>query len=426
MKIAIVGTGIAGNVVAHRLYHEHDISVFEAGSHIGGHSHTHDVIVGDRAYAVDTGFIVFNDWTYPRFIELIDELGVASRPSHMSFSVRCEQTRLEYNGTSLDTLFAQRRNLLRPRFWRMLREILRFNREAPRLLDTPAAASQTLGEYLAHGNFAREFIDYYIIPMGAAIWSADPQRLLDFPARFFVRFFHNHGMLSVSNRPTWRVIDGGSRRYVDKLTAPFRDRVRLNTPVEWVQRYPTHVMVKARGSEPERYDALFLACHSDQALRLLADATAPERAVLGAIPYQQNEVVLHTDTRLLPQRRRAWAAWNYHVLPEMRGRAAVTYNMNILQGIEAPVTFCVTLNRSEAIAPDRIIRRLTYHHPVYTAASVAAQARQGEINGARRTYYCGAYWRHGFHEDGVVSALAALEHFNEGKSDAQRDLRRAG
>ncbi|MDH3310239.1 MAG: FAD-dependent oxidoreductase, partial [Gammaproteobacteria bacterium] len=389
-------------------------------------SHTHDVIVGDRAYAVDTGFIVFNDWTYPRFIELIDELGVASRPSHMSFSVRCEQTRLEYNGTSLDTLFAQRRNLLRPRFWRMLREILRFNREAPRLLDTPAAASQTLGEYLAHGNFAREFIDYYIIPMGAAIWSADPQRLLDFPARFFVRFFHNHGMLSVSNRPTWRVIDGGSRRYVDKLTAPFRDRVRLNTPVEWVQRYPTHVMVKARGSEPERYDALFLACHSDQALRLLADATAPERAVLGAIPYQQNEVVLHTDTRLLPQRRRAWAAWNYHVLPEMRGRAAVTYNMNILQGIEAPVTFCVTLNRSEAIAPDRIIRRLTYHHPVYTAASVAAQARQGEINGARRTYYCGAYWRHGFHEDGVVSALAALEHFNEGKSDAQRDLRRAG
>lgn len=426
MKIAIVGTGIAGNVVAHRLYHEHDISVFEAGSHIGGHSHTHDVIVGDRAYAVDTGFIVFNDWTYPRFIELIDELGVASRPSHMSFSVRCEQTRLEYNGTSLDTLFAQRRNLLRPRFWRMLREILRFNREAPRLLDTPAAASQTLGEYLAHGNFAREFIDYYIIPMGAAIWSTDPQRLLDFPARFFVRFFHNHGMLSVSNRPTWRVIDGGSRRYVDKLTAPFRDRVRLNTPVEWVQRYPTHVMVKARGSEPERYDALFLACHSDQALRLLADATAPERAVLGAIPYQQNEVVLHTDTRLLPQRRRAWAAWNYHVLPEMRGRAAVTYNMNILQGIEAPVTFCVTLNRSEAIAPDRIIRRLTYHHPVYTAASVAAQARQGEINGARRTYYCGAYWRHGFHEDGVVSALAALEHFNEGKSDAQRDLRRAG
>jgi len=222
------------------------------------------------------------------------------------------------------------------------------------------------------------------------------------------------------------VIDGGSRRYVDKLTAPFRDRVRLSTPVEWVRRYPTHVMVKARDSEPERYDALFLACHSDQALRLLADATAPERAVLGAIPYQQNEVVLHTDTRLLPQRRRAWAAWNYHVLPEMRGRAAVTYNMNILQGIEAPVTFCVTLNRSEAIAPDRIIRRLTYHHPVYTAASVAAQARQGEINGARRTYYCGAYWRHGFHEDGVVSALAALEHFNEGKSDAQRDLRRAG
>jgi len=426
MKIAIIGSGIAGNVVAHKLHREHKLTVFEAGAHVGGHSHTHDIRIGRRRYAVDTGFIVFNDWTYPNFIGLLDELEVASRPSHMSFSVRCERTGLEYNGTSLNTLFAQRRNLLRPGFWRMLREILRFNREAPELLAAPGNESLTLGEYLAQGRFAREFIDYYIIPMGAAIWSADPEKMLDFPARYFVRFFHNHGMLSVNERPTWRVIEGGSRHYVEKLTAPFRDRVRLRTPVEWVRRYPTHVMVKARGSEPERFDNVFFACHSDQALRLLADATPVEREVLGAIPYQENEVVLHTDTRLLPRHRRAWAAWNYHVLPEARGRAAVTYNMNILQGIEAPVTFCVTLNRSEAIAPDRILLHLKYDHPVYTTAAVAAQARQEEINGARRAYYCGAYWRNGFHEDGVVSALAALEHFHARQSDAQRDLRRAG
>jgi len=426
MKIAIIGSGIAGNVAARQLQREHDITVFEAGAHIGGHTHTHDVAIGGQTYAVDTGFIVFNDWTYPNFIELIRDLGVESRPSHMSFSVRCERSGLEYNGTSFDTLFAQRRNLLRPRFWRMLRDILRFNREAPRLLADAGAETLTLGDYLAGSDFGREFIDYYIIPMGAAIWSADPEMMLGFPARYFVRFFHNHGMLSVDERPEWRVIAGGSRGYVDKLVAPFRERVRLNTPVEWVRRYPTHVTVKARGSEPERFDALFLACHSDQALRLLADPSTSEREVLGAIPYQENEVVLHTDTRLLPRRRRAWAAWNYHVLPEARGRAAVTYNMNILQGLEAPVTFCVTLNRSEAIAPGRVIRRLTYHHPVYTLAGVAAQARQAEINGARRTYYCGAYWRHGFHEDGVVSALAAVEHFRAGQFHVQRHLRRAG
>lgn len=426
MKIAIVGSGIAGNVAARRLHPEHEITVFEAGAHVGGHTHTHDVEIGGKHFAVDTGFIVFNDWTYPHFIRLLDELGVASQPSHMSFSVRCERSGLEYNGTSLDALFAQRRNLLRPRFWGMLRDILRFNREAPRLLDDDDAGNLTLGDYLAGGGFGREFVDYYIIPMGAAIWSADPGKMLEFPARYFVRFFHNHGMLSVNERPQWRVIAGGSRNYVDRLVAPFRERVRLNSPVEWVRRYPTHVTVKARGVEPERFDALFLACHSDQALRLLADPMPLERAVLGAIPYQENEVVLHTDARLLPRARRAWAAWNYHVLPAARGRAAVTYNMNILQALEAPVTFCVTLNRGEAIAREHVIRRLTYHHPVYTRESVAAQRRQGEINGMHRTYYCGAYWRHGFHEDGVVSALAAVEHFHARQPRAQRHLRRVG
>jgi predicted NAD/FAD-binding protein len=422
MRIAIIGSGIAGNVAAHRLQRDHDITVFEAGEHAGGHTHTHELEQAGRRYAVDTGFIVFNDWTYPNFIALLDELGVASQPSQMSFSVRDQASGLEYNGSRLNTLFAQRSNLLRPSFLGMVRDILRFNHEAPALLAAPGA-ELSLGEYLARGTYGRAFVEYYIVPMGAAIWSTDPDSMLHFPARFFVRFLHNHGMLSVNERPTWRVIRGGSARYVEKLIAPFRDRVRLRTSVEWIRRLPGSVIVKARGGAAERYDAAFLACHSDQALRLLADPSAAERAVLGAIPYQENEAVLHTDTRLLPRHRLAWAAWNYHVLPESRARVALTYNMNILQGLDAPEPFLVTLNRSDAIDPRKVIKRITYHHPLYTPAGVAAQARQGELNGPLNTYYCGAYWRHGFHEDGVVSALAALDHFRA--RHAQRPVYRS-
>ena len=423
MRIAIIGTGIAGNVVAHRLHREHDITVFEAASHIGGHTHTHEVTLGGETHAIDTGFIVFNDWTYPNFIELLSVLGVESQPSQMSFSVRVEKSGLEYNGTSLNSLFAQRRNLFRPSFHRMIREILRFNRESLALLVRREETS--LGAFLAEQGYSREFIDHYLIPMGAAIWSTDPTRMLEFPARYFVRFLHNHGMLSVNERPQWRVIRGGSARYVEKLTAPFADRIRLNTPVEVVRRLPDRVIVKARGQDAERFDQVFFACHSDQAQALLADATMLERDVLGAMAYQENEVVLHTDTRLLPRRRLAWAAWNYHVPPETGDKVALTYNMNILQGLEARETFCVTLNRTAHVDPDRIIKRLNYHHPLYTPAAVAAQARQGEINGARRTYFCGAYWRYGFHEDGVVSALEALKHF-ERSNYAQRHLSRVG
>ena len=424
MKIAVIGTGIAGNVAAYHLSRAHDITVFEAGSHVGGHTHTHAVEQAGRAYNVDTGFIVFNDWTYPNFIRLLDELGVASQPSAMSFSVRVEKTGLEYNGTSLNSLFAQRRNLLRPSFWRMLRDILRFNREAPALL-SGGSDDTGLGDYLAAHDYSREFIEHYIIPMGAAIWSTDPESMLRFPARFFVRFFHNHGMLSVDERPRWRVVCGGSARYVEKLSAPFRDRIRLETPVEWIRRLPGQVLVKARGLETERFDAVFLACHSDQALRLLADPSPLEQEVLGAIPYQRNEAVLHTDTRLLPRTRLAWAAWNYHVLPEQRAQVALTYNMNILQSLDAPTPFLVTLNHSEAIDPDKIIQRIDYDHPLFTPRGVAAQARQHEINGPLNTYFCGAWWRNGFHEDGVVSALNALEHFGE-RNHAQRTLSRAG
>jgi predicted NAD/FAD-binding protein len=412
VKIAIIGSGIAGNVVARRLHREHEITVFEAAAHVGGHSHTHDLEQAGRRYAVDTGFIVFNDWTYPNFIELLGELGVASQPSAMSFSVRDEASGLEYNGTSLNTLFAQRSNLLRPSFLGMIRDILRFNREAPALLEE-AGGELPLGEVLARGGYGRAFIERYIVPMGAAIWSTDPASMQVFPARFFVRFLHNHGMLSVNSRPVWRVIRGGSARYVERLTAPFRDRIRLRTPVESVRRLPGSVIVKARGHEAERFDALFLACHSDQALRLLADPSAAEREVLEAIPYQPNEAVLHTDTRLLPRKRRAWAAWNYHMLREPGERVALTYNMNILQGLDAPQPFLVTLNRGDAIDPFKVIKRISYHHPQFTPASVAAQARQAELNGPLNTYYCGAWWRHGFHEDGVVSALAALEHFHD-------------
>lgn len=425
MKIAIIGTGIAGNVAAYHLSREHDMTVFEAGDHVGGHTHTHAIEQDGQRYNVDTGFIVFNDWTYPNFIALLDELGVPSQESAMSFSVRAESSGIEYNGTSLNTLFAQRRNLLRPSFLRMIRDILRFNREAPALLAS-AGDDITLGDYLAAQGYSRAFIEHYIIPMGAAIWSTDPENMQRFPARYFVRFFHNHGMLSVDQRPQWRVIQGGSARYVEKLTAPFRERIRLRTPVEWIRRLPGQVLVKARGLETERYDQVFLACHSDQALALLADASTQEREVLGAIPYQENEAVLHTDTRLLPHRKLAWAAWNYHVLPQARERVALTYNMNILQGLNAPTPLLVTLNHSAAIDPAKIIKRISYQHPLYTRAGVAAQARQVEINGPLNTYFCGAYWRFGFHEDGVVSALNALEHFQERKQHAQRTLHRTG
>ena len=424
MKIAVVGTGIAGNVAAYHLCRDHDVTVFEAAGHVGGHTHTHEVEQAGELYNVDTGFIVFNDWTYPHFMRLLEALDVASQPSHMSFSVRDEASGLEYNGTSLNSLFAQRRNILRPSFWRMIRDILRFNREAPALLDS-GAGEICLGDYLAAGGYGRSFIDHYIIPMGAAIWSTDPDNMQRFPARYFVRFLHNHGMLSVNDRPQWRVIRGGSARYVERLTAPFRERIRLDTPVQWMRRTPGQVLIKSRAYGVESFDAAFIACHSDQALRLLLDPSPAEREVLGAISYQRNEAVLHTDERLLPKRRRAWAAWNYHVLPRHDGRVALTYNMNILQSLDAPRPFLVTLNHGESIDPRRIIKRIDYEHPLYTPRGVAAQARQREINGPLNTYYCGAYWRFGFHEDGVVSALAALEHFR-GDTDAQRTLSRAG
>lgn len=425
MRIAVIGSGISGMVAAQGLSRAHEVSVFEADSHIGGHTHTVEVERGGGCYAVDTGFIVFNDWTYPNFVALLAELDVAWQPSEMSFSVRCERTGLEYNGETLNTLFAQRRNLLRPSFLRMVGDILRFNRRAPALL-CRGNEHLSLGDYLEREHYSRYFIDHYIIPMGAAIWSSRPLDMLRFPARYFVEFFSNHGFLSVNDRPVWRVVRGGSREYVKRLTAPFAQRIFLGRGVSSIQRQPHQVVLRFRDGSVESFDQVFIACHSDQALRMLADPSAEEREILGAIAYQANEAVLHTDQRLMPRRRLAWAAWNYHLPIEQYERVTVTYNMNILQRLEAPVQFLVTLNRSEDIDPACVIDRYVYHHPVYTRAAVRAQRRRPEINGVRRTYYCGAYWGYGFHEDGVVSALVSLETFRRKQAHAQSHLQRVG
>jgi uncharacterized protein len=425
MRIAIVGSGISGLTAARRLCTEHEVTVFEANDYIGGHTNTVDVEAEGRHWAVDTGFIVFNDWTYPNFIALMNEVGVESQPSDMGFAVRCERTGVEYCGSSVNQLFTQRRNAVSPAFWRMIRDILRFNREAPRLLEG-REDTLALGAYLARERYSERFIEHYIVPMGAAIWSTDPQTMLRFPARYFVEFFANHGLLSVNDRPQWRVIKGGSRSYIAPLVAPFADRIRLNAAVTRVQRNDFGVELVLRDGHRAQFDAVVFACHSDQALAMLGSPSDAEREVLGAIPYQPNLAVLHTDERLLPRRRKAWAAWNYHIPAERADAVSVTYNMNILQGLDATTQFLVTLNPTMEIAPDKIIRRIVYQHPVYTPEGVAAQRRRAELMGHNRSFYCGAWWSYGFHEDGVKSGLVAAAAVQAWSRDAELPLLRAG
>ena len=413
MKIAIVGSGIAGLTSAYLLNRKHDIRVFEAADWVGGHTHTVDVNLAGRDYSVDTGFIVFNDWTYPNFIKLLGQLGVGFKPTEMSFSVCDPKTRTEYNGNNLNSLFAQRNNLLSPTFWGMLRDILRFNREALADLESQRIGSDTtLGDYLRSHRYGQRFIEHYIVPMGAAIWSMSLADMLAFPLQFFVRFFKNHGLLSVSNRPQWCVIEGGSSSYIEPLTASFRTRIRLSCPVHRVERDEQGVTVhSADGSE--RFDKVIFACHSDQALKMLAQPTAAEQDILGALPYAENDVVLHTDTNLLPKRKLAWASWNYRLGGGPQQMAAVTYDMNILQGIDSDTTFCVSLNQTDAIDPNKILARYRYAHPQYSLAGVVAQGRWEELNGVNHTWFCGAYWANGFHEDGVVSGLRVAQAFGE-------------
>ena len=413
MRIAIIGGGISGLTTAHLLCRDHEITLFEANDYPGGHTHTLDVTAGGTTYAVDTGFIVFNERTYPNFIKLLERLAVPSQPTVMSFAAVCETTGLQYRASDLNSFFAQRHNLLNLPFWRMILEIVRFNRSSAELYGS-SDLSLTLGEYLQSHGYSRMFIEKFLIPMGAAVWSADPAQFLSFPAAAFVQFFTNHGMLNVVDQPTWRVITGGSREYVEPLIRPFRDRIRLSTPVERVQRFENRVAVTPCGGEAEEFDHVILACHSDQALSMLADPSDTERELLGAIPYQRNDTVLHTDSRLLPSLPKARASWNCLLPRRQQGSVVLTYWMNLLQTIEAPVDFCVTLNSPEEIEPGAIIRQLVYHHPVYSTAAFEAQKRRDEISGVNRTSYCGAYWNWGFHEDGVKSALAVCRQFGKG------------
>jgi len=407
MKIAIVGTGVSGLVAGHLLHPEHEITVFEAGERVGGHSHTVEVESGGGSHLIDTGFIVFNDRNYPNFERLLEELEVPSQPSHMGFSVSDGSGGFEYSGTPRG-IFARKAHLLSPAFLGMLRDWRRFNREAQALVGMNGTAP-SLGQWLEQKGFSRHFIERLIVPQASAVWSADPEQMWSFPASFMAEFFDNHGMFSLRDRPRWRTVQGGSRSYVEAITAPWRDRIRLRAPVRSIERLDEGVRIAADGCESERFDEVVIAAHSDQALAMLSDPSEAEREILGAIPYQRNEAVLHTDVSLLPRRRTAWASWNFHLTEPASGRTTVTYWMNNLQRLRADREFLLTLNRGEAIDPAKVLRRFTYQHPVYTAAGVAAQAQHREISGVRRTHYCGAYWGWGFHEDGVLSAIRACQ-----------------
>ncbi|HEY3960632.1 MAG TPA: FAD-dependent oxidoreductase [Solirubrobacteraceae bacterium] len=410
MRIAIIGAGVSGLVAAHLLHREHEIVVYEANGYAGGHTNTIRVDTERETHRIDTGFIVMNDRTYPNFTRLLERLGVATQPTHMSFSVKGEEEDFEFSGTPRG-LLCQPRNLLNPRFQQMISDLLRFNRELRKLLSR-AETGESLHEFLARHGFSRAFTDRLIVPQVSAVWSADPRRTFSMPARFIAEFFANHGMLGFRDRPRWSTVTGGSARYVEALTQPFRERIRLGSPVRAIARLADGVEVLAAGVERERYDHVIIATHSDQALALLADPSPHEARLLGAIPYQQNEAVLHTDSALLPRRRSARAAWNYHLLREPKQQSTVTYYMNHLQRLQADRDFCVTLNRTEAIDPEKVIRTISYSHPVYTQAGVAAQEEHRTISGlAGRTHYCGAYWGWGFHEDGVISALRACAPF---------------
>ncbi len=403
MRIAVVGSGIAGLASAWLLSRKHEVTLFEANAYLGGHTHTHDVQQAGKHYRIDSGFIVHNPTHYPLLTQMFGQLGVASQPTTMSFSVHNEASGLEYNADTLDTLFCQRRNLLSPRFLGMVRDLTRFYREAPALLDS-STQGPTLGDYLAQNRYGAAFRDEHLIPMAAALWSSPAAQILQFPARYLVQFMANHQMLQVSDRPQWRVVRGGSSTYVQALRERWSVRERLLCPVRSIRRHAAGVDI-ASAAGIEHFDHIVLACHSDQALALLKDSDEREQSILGAMPYQSNDTVLHTDARVLPKRRKAWAAWNAWLPRNPHEACTVSYCMNLLQGIESPDPFVVTLNRTAAIDPSKILARMEYHHPVYSHASVAAQIRKPEIQGQRRTWFAGAYWGWGFHEDGVRSAV---------------------
>jgi uncharacterized protein len=410
VRIAVIGSGISGLTCARLLASGHDVTVFEADSRVGGHTNSVSVSVSGEQYEIDTGFIVYNERTYPNFTRLLAELNVETTPTSMSFSVRSDRDGLEYNGTSLNGVFAQRKNLFRPKFHRLLYDIMRFNRAGSVDLEH-VPHNQTVGDYIVERGFSPQFSEQYLFPMGAAIWSCPFDDFAHFPIRFILEFYVNHGLLSLRNRPVWRVIRGGSKCYVDRLIDPFRNQIRLCCPVHSVQRSDDGVTIRhAQGSDS--FDEVIFACHSDQALRLLGDeADEDEAEILSAFPYRRNTAVLHTDESLLPKRRRAWASWNYHIGSKPSSMPTVTYNANILQQIRSEQTFCITLNEDDSIDPAKVLAEFEYTHPVFTARREEFQARHQHFIRRHRTSFCGAYWRNGFHEDGVVSALSVCEEF---------------
>ena len=412
MRIAIIGTGISGMTSAYLLSEDHEVVVYEANNTIGGHTNTVDVSLNGQQYAVDTGFIVFNEKTYPNFIKLMKRLDVGWQNSVMSFSVQCEKTGLEFSPSTFNSLFIQRRNLLRPSFYRMLWDVMRFKRDSEALLESDDYGL-TLAAFLNGKAYSKAFVQHFIIPMGEAIWSADPVKFNEFPAHYFAQFFKNHGFLNVKDQPQWLTVKGRSRQYIKPITKSYADKIRLNCPVASVRRHAAFVEIFPQDQPAEKFDQVVIAAHSDQALSMLDDPTDAEQNILGAIPYQENETVLHCDESLLPSKKAAWASWNYHIPKEDTGRVAVTYDMNILQSIGAPEEFCVSLNLAKAIDPAKIHRKYVYHHPVYNPESLTARQSHGQINGINRTYYAGAYWGYGFHEDGVVSALEVCRHFGK-------------
>jgi predicted NAD/FAD-binding protein len=412
MKIAIIGAGISGLVTAYLLSQDHEVTVYEAGDYIGGHTNTISFELNDQKYEIDTGFIVFNNKNYPNFVKLLDQLGAASQPTTMSFSVSCEDSGLEYNGTSINKLFAQRINLLRPSFIKMIRDILKFNKEARKFIQTEDL-SITFGEFLKKENFSSQLRDDYAVPMTAAIWSGTPEQVLTTPFYFIARFFENHGMLNIDDRPQWRVIKNGSHQYVKKLVAGFKDNIHLERPVKKVVRNNDGVSISDSYGDKTTFEKVVIATHSNQALNLLDEPTPMEKEFLGAIKYQNNEAVLHWDDSLLPKTKSAWAGWNYHKLKNHRNGATVTYDMNILQGLKSKPEFCVSLNMTDRIDPQKIIKKINYSHPVFSTDAIHAQKGIDVLNGENRTYYCGAYWGSGFHEDGVNSALKVGKHFGK-------------
>jgi predicted NAD/FAD-binding protein len=405
MRIAVVGAGISGLACAWLLQRQHDVTLYEAGHYLGGHTNTVDVTLDGVTHPVDTGFLVHNDWTYPNLIALFKALEVATHPSDMSFSVQLEAEQLEWAGTSLSSLFAQRRNLWRPSFWRMISDIVRFNRQAPQLLDNPATASLTLQEVLDQGNYSIAFRDWYLLPMGAAIWSSSTAQILGFPAHSFIRFCLNHGLLSISNRPQWKTVVGGGREYVRTLAAGI-GTIHLHTPVQQIERDANGVTVHtAHDSTP--FDAIVLATHSDQALALLANPSAAEQSILGAITYAPNRAVLHTDPSFLPQRPGAWAAWNYqagHGIPGQRP-VAVTYLLNQLQPLPFQQPVMVTLNPYREPQARHLLASFDYAHPQFDMGAIRAQQQLASLQGQQQTWFCGAWAGYGFHEDGLKSAL---------------------